>query len=421
MDRAAPVPAAHIPPLKPVLSTRRHVVGWMETGNAVNTQDLLDGHEALWQQATRHPFLDGVHDGSLPAAALDRWLAQDERFVDALLRFQAAVLIRAPRADQLLLAQGLVALAEELRWFEGIARERGLALDAPLNAACREYIAVTGRRLTYEYALIAGENDSLALIHSGLQPVEPSHHIHPKVAGVSWRLRGIDGQMTRAKARERKGVSRIHCQQLRGPAIGAICHQDISGLDGEVRKAFALMLVRDLNPGQLTRQQIVGTMQGPDVSFRSHLAEMGGIDQQNTLAGRQPSRRQPHSQQRTAQPQQPPIAVLEAFVPGRSGDDAAAHAHQPTPSTQLFEGGQAQDVAEQGPQQHLGAGDSTDALESSQGVSLGFQIGWESLLHQSVPALLGARLGLRWLGICFMLISVRHSFGPFVQAGLFNA
>ena len=28
-------------------------------------------------------------------------------------------------------------------------------------AACREYIAVTDRRLTFEYALIAGENDSL--------------------------------------------------------------------------------------------------------------------------------------------------------------------------------------------------------------------------------------------------------------------
>ncbi len=107
----------------------------------MNTQHLLGEHEALWQQATRHPFLDGVRDGSLPAAALDRWLAQDERFVDALLRFQAAVLIRAPRADQVLLAQGLVALAEELRWFEGIARERGLRLDAPLHAACREYIA----------------------------------------------------------------------------------------------------------------------------------------------------------------------------------------------------------------------------------------------------------------------------------------
>ncbi|HLZ68721.1 MAG TPA: TenA family transcriptional regulator [Dehalococcoidia bacterium] len=107
----------------------------------LSTQALLNQQAPLWQQATRHPFLDGVRDGSLPAAALDRWLVQDERFVDALLRFQAALLPRAPRPDQLVIAQGLLALAEELHWFEGIARERGLQLGAPLLPACREYIA----------------------------------------------------------------------------------------------------------------------------------------------------------------------------------------------------------------------------------------------------------------------------------------
>jgi 23S rRNA (adenine2503-C2)-methyltransferase len=36
---------------------------------------------------------------------------------------------------------------------------------ADLIAACKAYIAQTGRRLTYEYALIAGENDSLECAH----------------------------------------------------------------------------------------------------------------------------------------------------------------------------------------------------------------------------------------------------------------
>ena len=31
----------------------------------------------LWSQATRHPFLDGVRDGTLPGAALGAWLVQD--------------------------------------------------------------------------------------------------------------------------------------------------------------------------------------------------------------------------------------------------------------------------------------------------------------------------------------------------------
>jgi thiaminase/transcriptional activator TenA len=110
----------------------------------MDTETLLRDHAALWQQATRHPFLDGMRDGTLPADALDRWLAQDEYFVDALLRFQAMVLARAPRPDQLVLAQGLLALAEELRWFEGIAHERGLPADAPLLPACREYIDFLG-------------------------------------------------------------------------------------------------------------------------------------------------------------------------------------------------------------------------------------------------------------------------------------
>lgn len=105
----------------------------------MRTQQLIDDHTGEWRAAIQHPFLDGVRDGSLPATALDRWLAQDAQYVEALLRFQCAVLARAPRADQLVLAQGLLALAEELRWFDELAEERGLTLNAPLLPACRAY------------------------------------------------------------------------------------------------------------------------------------------------------------------------------------------------------------------------------------------------------------------------------------------
>jgi thiaminase/transcriptional activator TenA len=97
----------------------------------------------LWQAATRHPFLDGVRDGSLPVAALDTWLAQDALFVADLLVLQARLLARAPRADQAVLAGGCVALVEELDWFEQLAADRGLDLSAaplPATLAYRELL-----------------------------------------------------------------------------------------------------------------------------------------------------------------------------------------------------------------------------------------------------------------------------------------
>lgn len=88
---------------------------------------------ALLARATRHPFLDAVRAGTLAVEAFDTWLAQDALFVADLLRFQARLLARAPRPAQAVLAGGLVALVDELAWFEQLAARRGLALDvAPL-------------------------------------------------------------------------------------------------------------------------------------------------------------------------------------------------------------------------------------------------------------------------------------------------
>jgi len=111
----------------------------------MTTADLIAAHSGLWQAATRHPFLDGVRDGTLPRAALDRWLVQDYLYVGALLGFQARLLARAPRPDQRLLAQGVLALVDELEWFETLARERGLDLAAPVAPANAAYIATLAR------------------------------------------------------------------------------------------------------------------------------------------------------------------------------------------------------------------------------------------------------------------------------------
>ncbi|SDF96167.1 thiaminase (transcriptional activator TenA) [Blastococcus aurantiacus] len=103
------------------------------------TSELLRDHPAAWDHATRHRFLLGVRDGTLPAGAFDTWLVQDHHYVGDLLRFQARLLARAPRAAQAVLAGGAVALVEELAWFEQLAGRRGLVLGAPRLPATAAY------------------------------------------------------------------------------------------------------------------------------------------------------------------------------------------------------------------------------------------------------------------------------------------
>ncbi|TFV55912.1 TenA family transcriptional regulator [Geodermatophilus sp. DF01-2] len=107
--------------------------------------DLPSRHPDAWQRATRHPFLDAVRDGTIPVAAFDTWLVQDVRFVADLLRFQSRLLARAPRPAQAVLAGGLVALVDELAWFEEQAAARGLDLAAPALPATTGYAGLLGR------------------------------------------------------------------------------------------------------------------------------------------------------------------------------------------------------------------------------------------------------------------------------------
>ncbi|WP_347058798.1 TenA family transcriptional regulator [Blastococcus sp. HT6-30] len=107
--------------------------------------DLLARHADAWRGATRHPFLGAVRDGTVPAAAFDTWLVQDAHFVADLLRFQARLLARAPRAAQPVLAAGCVALVEELAWFEEQAAVRGLDLGGPRLPATEAYARLLER------------------------------------------------------------------------------------------------------------------------------------------------------------------------------------------------------------------------------------------------------------------------------------
>ncbi|SDY55984.1 thiaminase (transcriptional activator TenA) [Geodermatophilus africanus] len=112
---------------------------------AVPVAELPSRHPDPWRAATRHPFLDAVRDGTVPAAAFDTWLVQDARFVSDLLAFQARLLARAPRPAQAVLAGGLVALVDELSWFEEQAAVRGLDLDAAVLPVTAAYAGLLGR------------------------------------------------------------------------------------------------------------------------------------------------------------------------------------------------------------------------------------------------------------------------------------
>lgn len=111
-------------------------------------------HPEAWSQATRHPFLAAVRDGTVPEAAFDGWLTQDYRFLRDLLWFQGRLLSRAPRPAQAVLAGGAVALVDELSWFERQAAARRLDLDVGPLAATNAYAALL-RRLDAADAAVA--------------------------------------------------------------------------------------------------------------------------------------------------------------------------------------------------------------------------------------------------------------------------
>jgi formylaminopyrimidine deformylase / aminopyrimidine aminohydrolase len=99
----------------------------------------------LWRAATGHRFLDDVRLGTIGAHRFDRWLVQDALFVDDLLVFQARLLARSPRLGQSVLANGCVALVDELDWFEVQAARRGLDLNQAALPATLAYRDLLGR------------------------------------------------------------------------------------------------------------------------------------------------------------------------------------------------------------------------------------------------------------------------------------
>jgi thiaminase/transcriptional activator TenA len=93
----------------------------------------------LWEEATSPRFLGALAAGSLAEDAFRRWLAQDYLFARDLLAFQAIVLGKAPRDCHNPLIGGLVAVDQELTWFESHAARLKVDLDIAPHSTCRRY------------------------------------------------------------------------------------------------------------------------------------------------------------------------------------------------------------------------------------------------------------------------------------------
>ncbi|GAB4813804.1 hypothetical protein N2152v2_000850 [Parachlorella kessleri] len=67
-------------------------------------------------------------------------MVQDYLFVREFVRFAALVLSKAPPENFDVLLGGLGALKDELAWFQDVAKDRNLSLDAKSHANCQQYI-----------------------------------------------------------------------------------------------------------------------------------------------------------------------------------------------------------------------------------------------------------------------------------------
>ena len=105
----------------------------------VTCDQFIARHAKAWEEATRHPFLEGCRTGRIGYGQFATWLVQDYLFVVEFTRFAARVLSAAPVAHFEVLLNGLTALRDELSWFRTHAIARSLRLDASRQESCTQY------------------------------------------------------------------------------------------------------------------------------------------------------------------------------------------------------------------------------------------------------------------------------------------
>lgn len=118
-------------------------------------QDFLKRYPAEWRAATVHPFLQQCQTGEILTNQFNTWLVQDYWFVIDFTRMLARVIAIAPPSHLDVLLGGMVALKDELLWFQAKALERQLVLDVPQQPACLNYCTYMKQLADTPYAVQA--------------------------------------------------------------------------------------------------------------------------------------------------------------------------------------------------------------------------------------------------------------------------
>lgn len=119
----------------------------MSAGGVLH-RELWDGNRDLAEACLGHPFVRGLGDGTLPAAAFRRYVAQDAFFLRAFLRAYALAAARAERLETAARFHRLGGgVLDELALHAGYAGRLGIDLDAvrpyPATSAYTDFLLAT--------------------------------------------------------------------------------------------------------------------------------------------------------------------------------------------------------------------------------------------------------------------------------------
>lgn len=122
---------------------------------AANSRSLLKTHASAWTDATVHPFLTGCKEGTIHPEQFNTWLVQDYLFAKDFTRMTGRVLGAAPDAHLDTILGGLMAIKDELHWFQTKAAERNLDLSTSRQATCQQYCDFMASLATMPYQVQA--------------------------------------------------------------------------------------------------------------------------------------------------------------------------------------------------------------------------------------------------------------------------
>lgn len=128
---------------------------------------MRDRAPGPWREYTRHGFVEGLKDGSLPRAAFVHYLRQDYVFLIHFARAWALAVVKSETHDEMLTAVATVnaLVAEEMQLHIGICAAAGISREALFATAERpENLAYT------RFVLEAGYSGDLLDLLAALAP-----------------------------------------------------------------------------------------------------------------------------------------------------------------------------------------------------------------------------------------------------------